>query len=115
MNTIRCTTGFPNVICATPQDGKICGGDSGGALVGNMETSWSIFPYLCYAFHSSKADRDNNGVWVLYGITSYGYGDCNYQGAYSGFVDVAAWSRTLLDIVARNSKSAASKENIIMT
>ena len=70
---------------------------------------------LIHAFYSSKADRDNNGVWVLYGITSYGYGDCDYQGRYSGFVDVAAWSRSLLDIVASNSKSATSKKNTIMT
>ena len=70
---------------------------------------------LIHTFYSSKADRDNNGVWVLYGITSYGYGDCDYQGRYSGFVDVAAWSRTLLDIVARYSKSTTSKKNMIMT
>ena len=39
------------MLCAKYETGRVCVGDSGGALV---------------------ADRDNNGVWVLYGVVSFG-------------------------------------------
>ena len=40
----------PGVICGKYKTGRVCKGDSGGALV---------------------ADRDGNGAWVQYGIMSY--------------------------------------------
>ena len=53
------------------------------------------------------ADRDNNGVWVLYGIASYGYGSCGYSGGYSGFTDVSEWSELLM-YIAEGSSNAKS-------
>ena len=52
----------PKVLCAKYKSGRVCGGDSGGPLV---------------------ADRDNNGVWVQYGIMSFITGPIGVSKLYS--------------------------------
>ena len=69
----------PNLVLqsANLPTGKTCGGDSGGAIV---------------------ADRNGDGTWLLYGIVSFGTG-CGTSTGYSGYVDVAAWTDTILPMI----------------
>ena len=64
----------PTAVCAEPVTGKICGGDSGGPTV---------------------ADLDGDGRWVLYGINSFGGYPCGKGG--DGYEDVSQWTDTILD------------------
>ena len=66
------------MICSRYLTGKTCGGDSGGAVV---------------------ADRDGDGRWVLYGIASFGTA-CGSREGYSGYVDVASFTNTILPLIA---------------
>ena len=72
------------LVCARKDGGYTCGGDSGGPAV---------------------ADRDNDGTWVLYGLTSFGTGaagsGCGVK-THTGFTDVAVFADTILSIVAKN-------------
>ena len=72
----------PNVVCAKKKTGRICVGDSGGPLV---------------------ADRDGDGRWVIYGVTSFQSGrHCTDIFAGNGFSDVAAWTDTIIGVVNAN-------------
>ena len=71
-------------------------------------SKWSSTVGFCLT-----ADRDNNGVWVLYGIASYGYGSCGFSGAYSGFTDVSEWSKLLIDIVEGNSNAKSHHQEML--
>ena len=74
------------MICAKETtSGETCKGDSGGAIV---------------------ADRDNDGVWVQYGIVSFGTGpngvaDCG-ENTHSGYTDVSQWTDRLMSIIAND-------------
>ena len=74
------------VICAeATTSGKTCKGDSGGAIV---------------------ADRNGDGVWVQYGIVSFGTGpnggaDCG-EGTHDCFTDVSMWTDELMIIIAND-------------
>ena len=68
------------VVCARKDGGYTCGGDSGGPAV---------------------ADRDTDGTWVLYGLTSFGIGGCGVK-THTGFTDVALFADTILALVAAN-------------
>ena len=69
------------VFCTMKDGGYTCAGDSGGPAV---------------------ADRDRDGTWVQYGLTSFGNGDCGVS-THTGFTDVAAYVETILAVVAQNS------------
>ena len=77
MTTFDCSFWWPNFICSRYLTGKTCGGDSGGAIVG---------------------DRNEDGTWLLYGIVSFGT-ECGTRSGYSGYVDVAAWTSTILPMI----------------
>ena len=64
----------PTAVCAKPITGKICGGDSGGPAV---------------------ADLDGDGRWVLYGINSFGGVACGF--GTDGYEDVSQWTDTILE------------------
>ena len=70
-----------NVVCTYFVDGRVCGGDSGGALV---------------------ADMDSDGRWVLYGVTSFISIPCERTDGYEGFADVAHWADTIISQVQAN-------------
>ena len=70
-----------NVVCVRRGDGKTCQGDSGGPLV---------------------ADKDSDGRWVIYGVTSYGFSNCEDPNDAAGFADVAAWTDTIIRKVRAN-------------
>ena len=64
--------------------GYTCGGDSGGPAV---------------------ADRDGDGTWVLYGLTSYGAGaegfECGKK-THTGFTDVSAFTDIIMSLIEQN-------------
>ena len=73
---------MPNVVCARKDGGYTCGGDSGGPAV---------------------ADRDNDGVWVQYGLVSFGNNaNCGLKDK-TGFTDVSVWADELISVVSENS------------
>ena len=65
----------PTAFCAAYKTGKICGGDSGGPVV---------------------ADLDGDGRWVLYGVNSFGNGCGNSWGLYDGYEEVSQHVSTIL-------------------
>ena len=77
MTTQYCPEGWQNegrndytIFCARYRTGSHCSGDSGGAAV---------------------ADRNGDGIWVLYGIVSFSswYGDrCSASSGYLGYAHV---------------------------
>ena len=73
------------MICAKKtQDGETCTGDSGGPGV---------------------ADRDGDGVWVQYGLVSFGVGPDDVpcgQSMYTGFTDVSQWTDKIISLVEEN-------------
>ena len=78
VTTFDCSWWWPSeVICSRYQNGKTCGGDSGGAIV---------------------ADRNGDGTWLLYGIVSFGTA-CGTSSGYSGYVSVSAWTDTILAMI----------------
>ena len=70
----------PNVVCARKDGGYTCGGDSGGPAV---------------------VDRNNDGIWVQYGLVSFGNGGCGVKD-HTGFTDVSVWADQLISIVSAN-------------
>ena len=112
MRTIHCTSARQKVICATNVNGQTCDGDSGSAVVGELENSSYLTKFSSQVGICLTADRDNNGIWVLYGIASYGYGSCGYSGGYSGFTDVSEWSELLL-YIAESSSNAKSHHDVL--
>ena len=64
----------PTAICAIPITGKICGGDSGGPAV---------------------ADLDRDGRWVQYGIHSFAGSPCG--SGRDGYEEVSQWTDTILE------------------
>lgn len=74
------------VICAeATTSGQTCGGDSGGAIV---------------------ADRNGDGIWVQYGIVSFGTGPngavyCGER-THLGYTDVSMWTDQLMTIIAND-------------
>ena len=77
VTTFDCQSSWPNFICSEYQTGKVCGGDSGGAVV---------------------ADLNEDGTWLLYGIVSFATG-CGTSSGYDGYVDVATWTDTILPMI----------------
>ena len=80
--------GLSSVISAkeTPDaDGEGCKGDSGGPVV---------------------ADLDRDGVWVQYGLVSFGTGPEGFilcgQATYSCFTDVSQWTDKVISLVEEN-------------
>ena len=66
-------------MCARYCTGQPCSGDSGSSMV---------------------ADRNADGIWVLYGVNSFGTMDkCNSINGYDGSTDVSAWTDQILTMV----------------
>ena len=70
----------PTAICARPITGKICGGDSGGPAV---------------------ADLDGDGRWVQYGINSFAIGQCGL--GIDGYEEVSQWTDTILEKITHQT------------
>ena len=46
------------------------------------------------------ADRNADGIWVLYGVNSFGTMDkCSSVNGYDGSTDVSAWTDQILAMV----------------
>ena len=76
----------PTILCAKEiSSGAICAGDSGSAVV---------------------ADRDGDGVWVQYGIVSFGTNANGGAGCgdatHEGYTDVSLWTDRLISIIAND-------------